>query len=384
MQLEKGTNNDTSVLEKPQNESEIPGYHHFELMTPGERAALDVQFEALKHFQNEMNKYQGQSSQNFEKRTSTLDKSAMELNATNPTETLEIKQKLADLEKQKTEIMNSGNKAMEGVINKEKPGWELDPKEVADIERQQVLENHFLNKIQNENVQEQTKNPNEEAVVLHSNQELKNVPKEKAQIEYTNYEEIEGNGDQKIQKQTDMTADAKPVPEKEKTETKDTTINNENSVKNLEEKQLNPGDEIYSNGNFYKIFNIHTPTAEEEEKMWEGGKIKRDQEFKDLLGSLPFKEGSDAFSQEKKKFEDKKRQELKDRGPIIHAIIKGGEEIIELDDRNIIKIDTPEQRDKIVKMQKDQDDAESRAATFMGMGAQKKAIDKITGQPGKF
>jgi len=216
-------------------------------------------------------------------------------------------------------------------------------------------------------------------IIKSGGNQIENV----ADTEYTDFEEVETNDISKIQKQPDVTENIKPKDETVETET-DTKKEIGNSSEKLEEKPLEPGDEVYSNGNFYKIYNIHTPTAEEEQRIWENGKTKRDKEFNEISGSLPYKEGSDRSFQERKLFEEQKRKELKKRGPTITAIIKGGEETIELDSRNIIKVETPEQREKIVKMQKEADGAESRATNYMGMGATKKIVDKTTGQPGKF
>ncbi|MFA6514066.1 MAG: hypothetical protein WCT50_02095 [Patescibacteria group bacterium] len=159
----------------------------------------------------------------------------------------------------------------------------------------------------------------------------------------------------------------------------------ENGSEKGENKKLEPGDEVYSKGSFYKIYDIHMPTAEEERERWDRGKLKRDQEFKEKAGRLPYREGSDRFFKEGELFEEKKRNEFnKEAGPIIRAQIKGGGDFIELDDRNIIKIETPEQREKIVKMQKEEDENEARGAAAVGMSFEKKMVDKITGQPGKF
>jgi hypothetical protein len=160
--------------------------------------------------------------------------------------------------------------------------------------------------------------------------------------------------------------------------------NTNEEIKPSEKKPLEPGDEVYNEGNLYKVYNIHTPTVEEEQQKWKEGEIDRDKEFQKMSKRLPFVEGSDRFFQEGKLFDEQKKKELKENGPEITAIIEGGEKTIELDTRNAIKVETPEQREKIVKMQKETDEAEMRAANYMGMGETKKAVDKITGQPGKF
>jgi len=198
-------------------------------------------------------------------------------------------------------------------------------------------------------------------------------------LEEAGFEMVDKRDSSNISQQPDATSKIKP--EVKDTENKETKPEGE-----LEEKpsKLEPGDEIFSGGNFYYIHDIHTPSAEEEEKIWAENKPQRDREFQDMAKNIPYKEGSDRVFEERKLFDEKKRQELKEHGKRITAIMKGSELTIELDERNIIKVETPEQREKIVKMQKGEDAAETRAANFMGLGATKKFVDKVGGQPGKF
>ena len=288
-----------------------------------DQSFFDRKFKALEYFNNKLNTTKEQSTESakgeivkFEQRVNNLD-----LDSCTPEEIATLKNKLGDLEKQKSEIIQSGQ------------------------------------------------------------EEMKNIATEKANVEDVDYEEVEEKDGSKISKQPDTTENVKPEDEEAEDDSKKEIGK---PTEKLKEKPLEPGDEVYSNGNFYKIYNIHTPTVEEEQKIWEYGKIKRDKEFSETSGLLPYKEGSERSFQERELFEEKKKKELKERGPIITAIIKGGEEKIELDLRNIIRVETPEQREKIVKMQKEEDGAESRAANFMGIGDTKNMVDKITEQPGKF
>jgi len=157
----------------------------------------------------------------------------------------------------------------------------------------------------------------------------------------------------------------------------------------LAEKQdstlLQPGDEIFYNGLFYKIDGIKTNTLEDKAKKWEEDKDKRDREFAEISKLLPFKEGS--LYEARQKYDKEKRAELEQLmgKRKITALLKGSDSSsIELSEENVIKVKTPEQREKIVKMQKEQDDAEKRVARFMGMSGTKKMVDIATGQPGKF
>jgi len=294
---------------------------------------------------------------------STLEQRVNNLNldSYNPEEINAIKQQINNLENQKQEVINHGEEDIKKV-DVESSGWSLSPEDKSFFDRKFKALGEFKDKID-------------------SNKDSSN---EISKVEYTPFEEVEKiedmekNDSLKLSHQPDITNKIKP--EVENTETNEEI----KPIEKLEEKPLEPGDEVYSNGNFYKIFNIHNPTVEEEQHMWEGGKFDRDKEFKEKSGRLPYKEGSDRFFQEGEKFEEQKKKELKERGPIITGIIKGGEEKIEIDSRNIVRITSPEQREKIVKMQKEADEAESRAAKYMGMGATKKMVDKATGQPGKF
>lgn len=305
---------DVNFLERPATNPDRP----WELSAEDQNF-FDRKIKALAYFKGKLDTGKEQSSKFSQGAVANLDRRVGELGTASPEEIVVIKQRLNDLERQKQEVIKSGESQVEKI----------------------------------------------------------------ADTEYTDFEEVETTDSPKIQKQPDETENIKPKDETVKAET-DTKKEIENSPEKLEEKPLEPGDEVFSDGNFYKIYNIHTPTAEEEQEIWENGKFKRDKEFNETAGLLPYKEGSDRSFQERKLFEEQKKKELKERGPIITAIIKGGEEKIELDVRNAIKIKTPEQREKIVKMQKEADKAESRAANYMGMGVTKKMVDKITGQPGKF
>jgi len=327
---------------------------------------FDRKFKALEYFANKLNNGKEQSTEFSNNEVSKLEKRVSDLNldSNNPEEINVIKQQINDLEKQKQGAINHGEESIKKV-DVESSGWSLSPEDKSFFDRKFKALGEFKNK-------------------LDSNKE---TSLEKSNKEYTPFEEVEKiedmekNDSLKLSQQPDITNKIKPGVEN----TEDKEIKEEiKPIEELKEKPLEPGDEVYSNGNFYKIFNIHTPTVEEEQKIWDGDKIKRDKEFKEMSGRLPYKEGSDRFFQEGKLFEEQKKRELKERGPIITAIIKGGEEKIEIDSRNITKITSPEQREKIVKMQKEADEAESLAAKYMGIGATKKMVDKTTGQPGKF
>jgi hypothetical protein len=197
--------------------------------------------------------------------------------------------------------------------------------------------------------------------------------------EYVPYEEVK-NEEKSLNNNLE-----KPVEKVEqKIENKEEVIK---SSEIREDKPLQPGDEIFSDGKFYKIYNISRPSNEEIEATWERDRPKRDEEFREMTKMLPYKEGSDNFFQERKKFDEQKKKELDQ--PKISALVKGGpgtiaQEMIELDEKNVIRIDTPEQREKIVEMQKEEEETENRAAKAAGFGSEKKMVDKIIGHPGKF
>ena len=149
------------------------------------------------------------------------------------------------------------------------------------------------------------------------------------------------------------------------------------------EKPLMPGDEVFSGGRYWRISDIHVRTEEELREKWDKEKITRDKEFNELTASLPYKEGSDNRFQEKKKFDEQKKKEfLENNEKVISAVLKNGQESIELSEKNAIRIDTPEQREKIKTMHKEQDDLEAKGAMMVGMGAEKKVVDAFIGHPG--
>jgi hypothetical protein len=329
---------------------------------------FDRKFKALEFFGNKLKGNKEESSNFSKEAVSKLEGRVTDLNldSFNPEEINTIKQQINDLEKQKQEVINHGEVGIKK-LDVESSGWSLSPEDQSFFDRKFKAQGEFSDKL-----------------VLNKEQTL-----EKSNIEYTSFEEVEKMGDMdkndslKLTHRPDITNKIKTEDVQEKIEKKEVE-SIEKPTEKIEEEQLGPGDEVYSNGNFYKIFDIYNPTVEEEQQMWEGGKLDRNKEFQEKSGRLPYKEGSDRFFQEGEKFEEQKKKELKERGPIITAIIKGGEEKIQIDSRNIIKITSPEQRERIVKMQKEADEAEGRAANYMGMGNTKKMVDKITGQPGKF
>jgi hypothetical protein len=171
------------------------------------------------------------------------------------------------------------------------------------------------------------------------------------------------------------TAEAKTIDQKK------------NITETAAEQSLAPGDEIFSGGNFYKILDISRGTPEEIEREWELAGPQRDREFEKQVALLPYKAGSDNSFQERKKFDQGERSKLEKRlgRRQIIALLKGSDaETIQLGEENVIKVGSPEEREKIVAMQKEQDAAEAHVAGLMGLGNTKKMVDKISGQPGKF
>lgn len=168
--------------------------------------------------------------------------------------------------------------------------------------------------------------------------------------------------------------------------TEDKKDNEIESSETTEPKPLEPGDEIFKDGKFFKITDISVPSPEEKQYKWEAEKPDRDREFSEI-SKLSLDTN---LLEERRKFDEQKRQEFEKRnGQKISAIIKGGDdtiaqETIELDPENVIRIDNPEQREKIVQMQKEMEETENRAAKVTGLEKEKKLVDKIIGHPGKF
>ena len=160
-----------------------------------------------------------------------------------------------------------------------------------------------------------------------------------------------------------------------------------NIAETAAEQSLAPGDEIFADGNFYKIHGIYRGTPEDIEREWELAEPQRDREFQKRTALLPYKEGSDNFFQERKKFDQEERSKLEQRlgRRQITAILEGSDGgFIQLGEENVIRVGSPEERKRIVAMQKEQDAGEARAAGLMGLANTKKMVDRISGQPGKF
>lgn len=333
-----------------------------------DQSFFDRKFKALEFFGNKL-KGNKEESNNFSKEAvSKLEGRVSDLNldSYNPEEINAIKEQVNDLEKRKQEVINHGEEGLKKV-DTESSGWSLSPEDQSFFDRKFKAQGEFRDKLD-----------------ANKGQSL-----EKSNTEYTPFEEvekmedIEKNDDTRLSKKPDMTSKIKPEDNQEKIEDKDIE-NVEESVEKKEEKPLEPGDEVYSDGNFYKVYDIHYPTAEEEESIWIKGKAERDREFEDKIRMLPFEEGDDRKFRERELFDEQKKKELKEHGAVIKAMINGGMEGITLDNRNIMKITSAEQREKIVAMQKDEEKGENLQADFMGMGVTKRIVDKITGQPGKF
>jgi hypothetical protein len=228
-------------------------------------------------------------------------------------------------------------------------------------------------------VQKRTEGTDNEIELIKTETENKIKKINEENVEDVPYEEVKdeeknlGN----FEKTTEKIDDAK------KEIKRGTTIE---SSEITEKKPLQPGDEIFKEGKFFKITDISVPSPEEKQYKWEAEKPDRDREFSEMSKlSLDMN-----LLEERKKFDEQKKQEFEKRnGQKISAIIKGGkgtiaQETIELDPENVIRIDNPEQREKIVQMQKEMEETENRAAKVTGLGAEKKMVDKIIGHPGKF
>jgi hypothetical protein len=230
----------------------------------------------------------------------------------------------------------------------------------------------------NEEIQKRTEGVDSEIELVKTETEdkLKRINEEN--IEDVPYEEVKDT-------EKNLSNLEKPAEkiEGEKTEIKEETIKSSEITK---EKPLQPGDEIFKDGKFFKITDISVPSPEEKEFKWGAEKPNRDREFSEM-SKLSFDMD---LLEERKKFDEQKKQEFEKRnGQKISAIIKGGkgtiaQETIELDPENVIRIDNAEQREKIVQMQKEMEETENRAANFAGLGKEKKLVDKIIGHPGKF
>jgi hypothetical protein len=160
-------------------------------------------------------------------------------------------------------------------------------------------------------------------------------------------------------------------PSTEKTEAVGVETDKEKPMK----KSLEPGDEIYSDGKFYKVYQIHPPES------WEKGKEEREREWGEIVHRLSFDADR---TLEREKFDEKKKAELESKGRGLTALLEGSDGLFEFNENEISRVETPEQRKKIVEMQKQEATAERKAAGYMGLGAMKETVDKITGQPGKF
>ena len=151
-------------------------------------------------------------------------------------------------------------------------------------------------------------------------------------------------------------------------------------------KPLEVGDEIVHDGLFYKVMDIRANTPEDIQKQWEADKTRRDVEFSDVAKTLSFSKGPSLF-ETRQKFDEDKRTQLEQQMSkhTIKAMLNGSDgQYIELDEDSVNRVESPEQRDKIVEMQKDQSKAEDRAASFAGFGAEKKIVDIVAGHPGRF
>jgi hypothetical protein len=230
----------------------------------------------------------------------------------------------------------------------------------------------------NEEIQKRTEGVDSEIELVKTETEDKIKRINEENIEDVPYEEVKDT-------EKKLSNLEKPVEkiEGEKTEIKEETIESSEITK---EKPLQPGDEIFKEGKFFKVTDISVPSPEEKQFKWESEKPDRDREFGEMAKlSLDMN-----LLEERKKFDEQKRQEFEKRnGQKISAIIKGGkgtiaQETIELDPENVIRIDSAEQREKIVQMQKEMEETENRAANFAGLGKEKKLVDKIIGHPGKF
>ena len=230
-----------------------------------------------------------------------------------------------------------------------------------------------------EEVQKRTEGVDNEIELVKTETEntIKKINEEN--IEDVSYEEVEGSPVVK-----EKVVEREESKELEGAVEKKDVLASQN-LESQKEKPLQPGDEIFKDGKFFKITDISVPSPEEKQFKWDAEKPNRDREFSEMSKlSLDMN-----LLEERKKFDEQKKQEFEKRnGQKISAIIKGGEgtiaqETIELDPENVIRIDSPEQREKIVQMQKEMEETENRVAKFTGLGKEKKLVDKIMGHPGR-
>ena len=134
MQLEKGQN-ETSVLEKPapipvpQNTAETKPWE----LSKEDKNFFDAKFEALSYFNNKLLASKENSYQKFYEENTKLNKNVSELGVAKPEDVLAVKEKLATLEQQKAEAVNSGKEKMEKVEQNENMGMQKQGDMTADL-----------------------------------------------------------------------------------------------------------------------------------------------------------------------------------------------------------------------------------------------------------
>ncbi len=196
---------------------------------------FDRKFKALEYFGNKLNNDKEKSAEFSSKGVSNLEQRVNNLNldSYNSEEINAIKQQINNLENQKQEVINHGEEDIKKV-DVESSSWSLSSEDKSFFDRKFKALGEFKDKI----------NSNKETSL------------EKSNVEYTPFEEVEKiedmekNDSLKLSHQPDITNKIKP--EVENTETKETDEEIK-PIEKLEEKPLEPGDEVYRNGVFYKI-----------------------------------------------------------------------------------------------------------------------------------
>jgi len=188
-----------------------------------------------------------------------------------------------------------------------------------------------------------------------------------AEAEHVNFEEVETKDNLKIQKQPDVTENNKPKNEKLETEI---NIQNEESTETSKEKPLEPGDEIFVNGKFYKVYSIDSGLNKKE--------IHNDYIRKRQMGQITY------AGQSEIEYIAEKEKEFKGKGIVpprkIQVLLEGSDALEEFDEDKITRVTSPEQREKFKTMQQDLEKGEQKAADYMGIGAVQKAVHKLTSQ----
>ena len=204
-----------------------------------------------------------------------------------------------------------------------------------------------------------------------------------AEAEYVGSEEVETKDNSKIQKQPEVTENNKP-----ENETAETRINtqDEKSTETSKEKSLEPGDEIFVNGKFYKVYGFVEESENEKELSRE---LSKEHEDRKVAYRGHFEEGKsfqglDEGEKSKLAYVAGRKKELKETGTMpprkIKALLEGSDAFEEFSENDIVKVTTSEQREKLLEMQKDFQSGEQKAADYMGMGAAQKAVHKLTSQ----